>query len=119
MYRKSKSINIKNLHSFYLFHVLFSQSITNTVHNVCCVSCCFVFTSSLYKTTSSDTCIRLIILYLCLNVLFLEIYLSKHFCFDLNNLISRISDKSTFCNGPINFEIKRFNCTNMQFSEKT
>ena len=53
-----------------------------------------------------------------LNVLFLEIYLSKHFCFDLNNLISRISGKSTFCNGPINFEIKRFNCTNMQFSEK-
>jgi hypothetical protein len=82
------------------------------------VSCCFLFTSSLYKTTSSNTCICLIILYLCLNVLFLEIYLSKHFCFDLNNLISRISDKSKFCNGPINFEIQRFNCTNMQFSEK-
>jgi hypothetical protein len=60
----------------------------------------------------------LIILYLCLNVLFLEIYLSKHFCFDLKNLISRVSDKSKFCNGPINFEIKRFNCTNMQLSEK-
>ena len=39
MYRKSKSIHFKkNLHSFYLFHVLFSQSITNSarnVHNVC------------------------------------------------------------------------------------
>ena len=36
MYRKSKPINLKkNLHSFkYLFHVLFSQSITNSARNV-------------------------------------------------------------------------------------
>ena len=37
MYRKQKSINLKKkLHSFYLFHVLFSQSITNSARNVCC-----------------------------------------------------------------------------------
>ena len=34
MYRKSKPVNIKkNLQSFYLFHVPFSQNITNSSRN--------------------------------------------------------------------------------------